>query len=45
MKIKKPAWIDDSPHRAGKRLFNIYWGTYPVWKRDEEILKLADLDE
>lgn len=45
MKIKKPAWIDDSPHRAGKRLSNIYWGEYPVWKRDEEILKLADLDE
>ena len=45
MKIKKPHWIDDNSHRAGKRLSNIYWGMYPVWKRDEEVLKLAGLDE
>lgn len=45
MKIKKPSWVDDNPHKAGKRLSNIYWGEYPVWKRDEEILKWATLDE
>ena len=45
MKIKKPSWIDENPYRAGKRLSNIYWGEYPVWKRDEEILKWATLDE
>jgi len=45
MKIKKPLWVDDNPHKAGKRLSNIYWGEYPVWKRDEEILKWATLDE
>lgn len=45
MKIKKPKWIDDNPHRAGKRLSNIYWGEYPVWKRDEEVLKWSDLDK
>ena len=45
MKIKKPKWIDDSPHRAGKRLSNIYWGEHPVWKRDEEVLKWSDLDK
>lgn len=39
MNIKKPSWIDDTPHRAGKRLSNIYWGKYPVWKRDEEVAK------
>lgn len=45
MKIKKPKWIDDNPHRAGKRLSNIYWGEHPVWKRDEEVLKWSDLDK
>lgn len=45
MNIKKPKWIDDNPHRAGKRLSNIYWGEHPVWKRDEEVLKWSDLDK